>query len=180
MSRRIFNVDLGQGQSTLRSLVSLWVVCSWLVGCAAVFPPYVEMASLDLTRGSVGFFTLRLDIQHMPNYEPPPAWAVLVDVDPWHLGGRSLFKVSEPYDSTNLTTDYLVSFQVPAGDYKISYVSFRHVGVLTQEYMDLPLEARIHMPPGQVVYARTSEVWTAGVRADLEADLSDCSRGRDP
>jgi hypothetical protein len=142
----------GEGRRLRAPRAAFSVLCTALFGCAAVFPPSVDMTAPKLEQGSIAFFTFRIDIQRLPSLEPPPAWVVEVDTVPHHFWSRRLFRIGPPHESLNLSSDYLVAFQLPAGEYLLEGVACRDIGILTQEAMSLPFKVPVHLASNQIVY----------------------------
>lgn len=121
-----------------------------LAACTTKMPLRRGAAAIDLEKGSIGFLTLRLDATHNPDYETE---AVELDLSEVRDGVTMTryFPIGDPYLSLNLSSDYFLSFQLPAGDYVLERLLCRDSG-LFGGFTAIPLDVPIHLPAARLAY----------------------------
>lgn len=105
---------------------------------------------IELDKGSIGFFTLRIDYSARPDWDPPPPTELRVaDVRDGHI---QRFAFAAPSSSLNLSDDYLISVQLPAGDYVLQGITCQSLGALVDTILVIPLRVSVRLRPDEVVY----------------------------
>ncbi len=143
-------------------------VCAALLSCAPRGPLRPDAPPIGLDEGSVGFFTLRVDISHASYFDFPPTAELWVEKAPGGIGfgKRRRFSIGDPYSSLNLSSDYLISFQLPEGDYVLKSVAFQDA--LGQAVSSIPLPFGFHLPPGEVIYFGHIDAYLGGRTSPLD------------
>jgi hypothetical protein len=121
-----------------------------LTGCFAHAPLERDGDPVDLGKGSVAMFTLRLENELDPGRLPTLTDIQVADNDRYHT-----VKLAPPYNETDEYAEYLISFQFPPGEYWVTDLVGQRDGgpfFLIHYTYGIPLRAHASLPKWSYVY----------------------------
>lgn len=110
--------------------LTLFVITLILGGCATIKPPPLNsnMAGIDVSKESIALLTVKIANKYKTGYQPDIKSLLILTNE--EQGRKEFsFSVDEKYNEVrNAYNEYLISFQLPAGDYKL-YQLFARSGM---------------------------------------------------
>jgi len=109
---------------TIRSYNTFYfflLCCFMLAGCATVKPSALNqnLQSVDISKESIVILSVKVSNQYKPSYQPKIAYVFVWETDKEN-GKKFSFKVDGEYrEIKNECNEYLISFQLPPGRYKL-------------------------------------------------------------
>ena len=128
-------------------LLGLALAGMFLAGCASAHKMTLDAnkKSLDKVTNPIGVFTLRTKNAVKPSYQPQVAQIQIV------AGGTreaNYFVVKEPWSRDNEYLEYLVSFDLPPGNYSVGNIFGLGEGFLIQGNFNYPVNAQFTLTNG--------------------------------
>ena len=135
-------------------LAALFSILFILGGCAAGKPPALNsnVAGVDVSKESIALLTVKISNKFKTGYQPE-----IKSVFVWSDDGQGReefsFSVDDKYNEVeNSYNEYLISFQLSAGNYKL-YQLFARAGIFpVTGSFSVPLYSPFSLEPHKIVY----------------------------
>ena len=141
-------------QGKFYHLVMLCMIIFMLGGCATMKPPALnsETTAIDVSKESIALLTVKIANTYKISYQPNIKYAFIWS-DAEKDREKFSFSVDEKYkemeDSFN---EYLISFQLPAGEYKLREL-FAQSGIFPViGSFSVPLYSSFSIEPQKIIY----------------------------
>jgi hypothetical protein len=143
-----------QRQLKFYHFLTLCVVVFMLGGCATMKPPALNSntKAIDVSKESIALLTVKIANEYKTSYQPNIKYA-FVWSDSEKDRGKFSFSVDEKYNEVeNSFNEYLVSFQLPPGKYKLREL-FAHSGIFPViGSFSVPVYSPFSIEPGKIIY----------------------------
>lgn len=97
--------------------VFLLFIALGISGCATSMPLTKDTKKLNFTKETIGIMSLKISNKHVPGYQPNVKIIEVLQID---TASKKTFEVEEAFHKVeNEFNEYLLSFQLPPGFYKI-------------------------------------------------------------
>ncbi|HKJ33235.1 MAG TPA: hypothetical protein VKA34_15475 [Balneolales bacterium] len=141
-------------QSRLNHLLFFCVIVFMLGGCATIKPPALssDTNKIDVAKESIALLTVKIANEYKTSYQPNIKYVFV-----WSNGEKDRekysFKVGEKYnEAENSFNEYLVSFQLPAGSYKLREL-FAQSGIFPViGSFAVPVYSSFSIAPNKIIY----------------------------
>ncbi len=135
-------------------LLVLCVFVFMMVGCATMKPPALssETNSIDVSKESIALLTVKISNQYKPSYQPD-----VKNVFIWSNGKGDKKKFSFSVDGKlnevkNSYNEYLISFQLPPGEYKMRAILARSGFFPVIGTFVVPIYSPFILEPNKIIY----------------------------
>ena len=134
-------------RNTLINLMSLALAGLFLTGCASTHKMTLDTnkGSLTKVKNPIGIFTLRMENAVKPSYQPQ---VNRIEAISSATQDKSYFTVKEPWNRDNGYLEYLVSVDLPPGDYSLGRIMGTAESFLVTGWFDYPVNAHFTLPEG--------------------------------
>jgi hypothetical protein len=133
-------------------IISLIVVL--FNSCATIKNPPISNSinKLDMSKGSIGFLTLKVSNNKNKIYQPEISYAFIWD-DKIKDRNKYSIRVNEPFNSTeNEFNEYIISFQLDKGEYVFRELSGQAGSFPISGIFSILLFKKISMPKNKILY----------------------------
>ena len=141
-------------QCRLNHLLFLCVIVFMLGGCATMKPPALssDTNTIDVSKESIALLTVKIANKYKTSYQPNIK-SVFVRSNGEKDREKYSCKVGEKYNEVeNSFNEYLISFQLPAGTYKLR-VLFATSGIFPVTGMFfVPVYSSFSIAPNKIIY----------------------------
>jgi len=118
--------------------------------CATTMPLNKDISQLDIAEESIAIMSLKMSNQYITSYQP---YVVQIEVAQIDETNGNKFKVEELYNEVADTfNEYLVSFQLPPGSYKIGEVRGWSGIFPVMGHFEFPMDVEFELGSNTITY----------------------------
>lgn len=165
--------------------IVLVVSIFFLNGCGKPMPLAKDSGAIDLKKGSIGIFSLKISNKLSPSYQPDVSTINVIGADgkpgKKFKSNKAVNKVDKKFN------EYLLSFQLPEGEYKIEDVSGSSGIFPVTGTFSFPINVNFSLDSNSIVYIgniemvnrkrKDGEIWSGNLIPLLDQAVTGFSGG---